>query len=88
MIIGSWYKSVPIDDVCVGDHWTAKDEAQLARLIAIVAMGQAAYAAHILSELLPASPAFTDDDLCREAWFDSIASKAVSYLNELGEEAA
>ena len=30
-------------------------------------MGQAAYAAHILKELLPAAPPFTNNDLCREA---------------------
>jgi hypothetical protein len=60
-------KAVPIDDHCTGDRWSAQDETQLARLIAIIAMGQAAYAAHILKELLPASPAFTDDDLRREA---------------------
>lgn len=60
-------QAVPIDDHCTGDRWSAQDEAQLARLIAIIAMGQAVYAAHILKELIPASPAFTDGDLCREA---------------------
>jgi hypothetical protein len=59
--------AVPIDNQCIGDRWSAQDEAQLARLIAIIAMGQAAYAAHILKELLPASPAFTTEDLKREA---------------------
>jgi hypothetical protein len=60
-------EAVPVDDHCVGDRWTAHDETQLARLIGIIAMGQAAHAAHILSELLPAAPAFTDGDLRREA---------------------
>lgn len=60
-------KAVLIDDHCTGDRWSAQDEPQLARLIAIIAMGQAAYAAHILKELLPATPAFTDGDLRREA---------------------
>lgn len=60
-------KAVPIDDYCTGDHWSAQDETQLARLIAIIAMGQAAYAAHILKELVPATPAFNDDDLRRDA---------------------
>jgi hypothetical protein len=60
-------KAVPIDDYCTGDHWSAQDKTQLARLIAIVAMGQAAYAAYILKQLLPATPAFNDDDLRREA---------------------
>lgn len=60
-------EAVPIDDHCIGDRWFAQNETQLARLTAIIAMGQAAYAAHILKELLPATPAFTCDDLCREA---------------------
>jgi hypothetical protein len=60
-------EAVPIDDHCVGDRWSAQDETRLARLTAIIAMGQAAYAAHVLKDLVPATPAFTDDDLCREA---------------------
>jgi hypothetical protein len=60
-------KAVPIDDHCIGDRWSPQDETQLAKLIAIIAMGQSAYAAHILKELLPATPAFTDDDLRHEA---------------------
>ena len=60
-------QAVPIDDHCTGDRWSAQDEAHLARLIAIIAMGQAAYAAHLLQQLLPAGPAFTDNDLRREA---------------------
>jgi hypothetical protein len=60
-------EAVPIDDHCVGDRWSAQDETHLARLIAIIAMGQAAHAAHILRELLPAAPAFSHEDLCREA---------------------
>jgi hypothetical protein len=58
---------VPIDHHCTGNRWFAQDEVQLARLIAIIAMGQAAYASYLLRELLPAKPAFTDDDLRREA---------------------
>jgi hypothetical protein len=58
---------VPIDEHCVGDRWSAEDEAQLAALIALVAMGQASHAAHILRALLPAAPAFTNVDLQREA---------------------
>jgi len=60
-------QAVPIDDQCVGDRWIPHDETNLAKLIAIIAMGQAAYAAHILRELLPASPAFSDTDLRQEA---------------------
>lgn len=60
-------QAVPIDDQCVGDRWTTHDEAQLARLIAIIAMGQAAYAAHILQTLQPAIPAFSTKELRQEA---------------------
>lgn len=58
---------VSIDAQCVGDRWVAHDGASLAKLIAIIAMGQAAYAAYILRELLPAAPAFSDADLRQEA---------------------
>ncbi len=57
----------PIDDDCVGSKWQVENEEQLARLIAIVVMGQAAQAAHIIDELLPAVPAFTFDALKQEA---------------------
>lgn len=60
-------ETVPIDDHCTGDRWSAQNEALLARLIAIIAMGQAAHAIYILKELLPATPAFNNDDLRREA---------------------
>ncbi len=60
-------ETVLIDDRCTGDRWVAQDESQLARLVAVIAMGQAAYAARILRDALPAHPAFTDDDLRREA---------------------
>lgn len=57
----------PIDENCVGSKWKVENEDQLARLIAIVVMGQAAQAAHIIDELLPACPAFTNDDFKKEA---------------------
>jgi len=60
-------QTVSIDAACVGDRWTAQDEPTLSKLIAIIAMGQAAYAAYVLRELLPAAPAFSDADLCTEA---------------------
>ncbi len=56
----------PIDDDCVGSKWKVENEEQLARLIAIVVMGQAAQAAHIIDELLPAAPAITNDALKKE----------------------
>ena len=57
----------PIDDDCVGSKWKVENEDQLARLIAIVVMGQAAQAAHIIDELLSAAPAFTNEALKKEA---------------------
>lgn len=57
----------PINDDCTGERWQVLDDEQLARLIAIIAMGQAARAGHILSELLPATPAFTIPELTAEA---------------------
>lgn len=56
-----------IDHHCLGERWEVSDNTQLARLIAIIAMGQAAQASHILSQLLPASPAFTILELKSEA---------------------
>ena len=59
--------SFPIDDDCVGSKWKVENEDQLARLIAIIVMGQAAQASHIIDELIPAAPAFTDEALKQEA---------------------
>lgn len=56
-----------IDDHCVGSKWTVDDEDRLARLIAIVLMGQAMQAAQIIDDLLPATPAFTHEALQNEA---------------------
>ena len=60
-------ESCPINDDCTGERWQVLDDEQLTRLIAIIAMGQAAQASHILSELLPATPAFTIPELKAEA---------------------
>ena len=57
---------VPINEHCVGDRWIVQDIDQLAKLTAIVAMGQASYAAYIIRELLPATPAFTHADRTNE----------------------
>jgi hypothetical protein len=48
---------VEVDADCVGSRWTAADIDHLARIIAIIAMGQAAHAARIIAELLPSEPA-------------------------------
>lgn len=50
-------EAVDIDEHCIGDRWAVKDENRLAKLIAIIAMGQAAHAAKIIAELRPADPA-------------------------------
>lgn len=60
-------KSIAIDTHCVGSRWTVDNEDQLARIISIVVMGQAAQAAYIIEELMPAEPAFTDEALQHEA---------------------
>lgn len=59
--------SCPIDADCTGERWVVNSDVELSRLIAIIAMGQAAQAAHILRELLPATPAFTTAELRSEA---------------------
>jgi len=56
-----------IDDDCTGERWEVDNAKQLARLIAIIAMGQAAQASHILSTLQAATPAFTQTELSAEA---------------------
>ena len=60
-------KVVPIDAHCTGDHWSSQDEEHLARLIALISMGQATQAAHIIRELAPATPAFTAAEIIAEA---------------------
>ena len=56
-----------VNEHCVGDHWTVGDFDLLARLIAIIAMGQAKHAARIITELQPAVPALTLDVLRADA---------------------
>jgi hypothetical protein len=59
-------ESVAIDADCIGELWKAGDEPTLARLIAIMAMGQASYAGHILETLAPAEPAISSAELRAE----------------------
>lgn len=56
-----------VNEHCVGDHWTVGDFESLARLIAIIAMGQAKHAARIIADLQPAIPALTIDVLRADA---------------------
>ena len=55
--------AVGINEHCTGSRWAAADADHLARIIAIVAMGQAAHAARIIAELLPSEPAVDDNAL-------------------------
>lgn len=56
-------ESVPVADDCVGDRWTIRNEDQLAKLVAVIAMGQALHATKIIRELQPAAPAITHTTL-------------------------
>jgi hypothetical protein len=50
-------EAVEVDAHCIGSRWTTVDIDRLARIIAIIAMGQATHAARIIAELLPSEPA-------------------------------
>lgn len=56
-------ETVDVDVHCIGSRWTAADVGLLARIIAIIAMGQAAHVARIIAELLPHRPAINHEDL-------------------------
>lgn len=58
---------VEIDADCIGENWFVSDINQLARIVSIVAMGQATQASHIINELLPATPKFTSEKLVHAA---------------------
>jgi hypothetical protein len=58
---------VQINEHCTGSRWTVKNLDHLAKLVAIIGMGQAIHAAKIISELQPASPAITHDSLIEAA---------------------
>jgi hypothetical protein len=60
-------EAVPIDGACTGVRWRATDTSTLARLIAMMALGQAAYAAHILATLSPGGPKINTAQLRAEA---------------------
>lgn len=52
---------------CIGERWIVSNLEQLARLIAIIAMGQVSQASHIVTKLVPAAPAFAFQALRSEA---------------------
>lgn len=56
-----------VDDHVTGVAWSVADPAPLARLIAIVLMGQAQHAARIIAALEDPAPAFSDADLIADA---------------------
>lgn len=52
-------KVVTVDTDVTGEHWTVGDIGELARVIAIVAIGQAEHASMIVRELQPQRPALS-----------------------------
>lgn len=56
-------KVVQVDDDVLGLRWKVTDLAELAKLIAVIALGQSEHAARIISELEPHGPALSDVDL-------------------------
>jgi hypothetical protein len=59
--------AVTIDANSVGSRWAVQDINRLARLIALIAMGQALHAAKIIEDLSPASSAVTAASLTKAA---------------------
>jgi hypothetical protein len=59
--------AVDINSHCVGLRWEEADRVHLAKLIALIAMGQAAKAALVIQALEPAHPDFAINALCEEA---------------------
>lgn len=60
-------ESVVIDDNVTGFLWSVSDIAVVARLIAVVLLGQAQHAARIIAALEPAAPAFLHADLIADS---------------------
>jgi hypothetical protein len=60
-------ETVAIDADCVGDRWAVENADRLARIIAIIAMGQSTHAANIIHQLQIPSPAINHDALIKEA---------------------
>jgi hypothetical protein len=58
---------VTVDANSVGSRWTVQDLDRLARLIALIAMGQALHAAKIIEDLSPTSSAITAASLTKAA---------------------
>ena len=56
-----------INEHCVGLRWEVADAEYLARVVAIIAMGQAIHAAQIIIDLAPAAPTINDEALREDA---------------------
>jgi len=56
-------KTVEVDDDVAGLLWSVDDLDELARLIAVISVGQAEHAARIIRELEPHGPALSDTQL-------------------------
>ncbi|MRG73924.1 hypothetical protein GH722_19370 [Alphaproteobacteria bacterium HT1-32] len=52
-----------VNEHCVGLRWEVSDADYLARIISVIAMGQAVHAAQIIADLSPAAPAINDEAL-------------------------
>ncbi len=70
---------VTVDANSIGNRWTVQDLNRLARLIALIAKGQALHAAKIIQELSPASPAFNAASL-------TIAAKRQLQINGTNDD--
>ena len=73
-------EKVDIDGHCTGSRWSSTNLDELAKLTAIVAMGQATHAAKILAELLPLQPALNHEAL------RSSAKKSLSIKGETRQQ--
>ncbi len=56
-----------VNEHCVGSRWEVSDADYLARVIAIIAMGQAIHAGQIIAKLSPAAPAINKEALRDDA---------------------
>ncbi|MBD9445042.1 MULTISPECIES: hypothetical protein [unclassified Rhizobium] len=59
--------TVEVDDDVTGLQWAVNDFEELAKLIAVIALGQAQHAVRIIDALEPHGPALSDEELFRGA---------------------
>lgn len=75
-------ESVAINSHCIGQRWSELDRLQLARLVALVAMGQASKAALIIKALEPAGAEFAVNELCDEAIITLSVQETASVIRK------